>query len=274
MFNDCIYTAELGINGNGDLKTYYRMIDLAVKHKFDYVKFQKRNIDLCYTQEYLNASRESPWGTTQRDQKLGLELSFDDFESIDAYCKDKGIGWYYSAWDVDSAEKMLRFETDYIKIARASNNNMKLLDFYDDKDASLIVAVGSTDTNFVDNVLSEKDNIEYLLACRSSYPTPNNFNGFDVMQGLQDNLWNYDIGFSNHSPYWIYPVIASYLDAKMIEVHITLDKSMYGSDQKASLDDNDLTNMFTFIKRPLPTEVYNQYCNDEHLVLKKLRQTW
>lgn len=275
--NNCIYVAELGINGNGNLITYKQLIDLAKKHGFDYVKFQKRDLDSCYTQEYLDSPRESPWGKTQRDQKKGLELSILDYQIIDKYCKEIGIGWYYSPWDVKSAELMSQFKTDYIKIAKACITNKELADYYNNKDIKIVLSVNNLDNeskNIADIWNGYYFNSEYILSCISLYPSPDNFNGLDVMNYFKMIFPSKKIGYSNHSSNWIHPVIASYLGAEMIECHITLDKNMYGSDQKASLDDNDLTNMMKY-RYSLPSQdEINNYMLQEAEVLKKLRQTW
>ena len=94
--------AEIGINHNGDLGIAKKLIDAAAEAGFDAVKFQKRTIDKVYTQEFLDAPRESPWGSTQRAQKEGLEFSARDYKEIDRYCKEKGLQWTASAWDMDA----------------------------------------------------------------------------------------------------------------------------------------------------------------------------
>jgi N-acetylneuraminate synthase len=272
--NNCIYVAELGINGNGSLNLYLQLIDLAKKQGFDYVKFQKRDIDSCYTKEYLDSPRESPWGKTQLDQKLGLELSIDSYKIIDEYCKKIGIGWYYSPWDAKSAELMSQFKTDYIKIAKACLTNNKLAEYYYKNRQDLIISLNPLDDP--KNVFYS-DRIKYVLACVSLYPSPNNFNGLEWIRKYIDEDLGYDfakIGYSNHSSNWIHPVIASYLGAEMIECHITLDKNMYGSDQKASLDDSDLTSMMKYRYNPPSQDEVNKYMLQEAEVLNKLRQTW
>jgi len=270
--NNCIYTAELGINHNGSIYNVFELIDLAKKHNFDYVKFQKRDIESCYTKEYLDSPRESPWGKTQRNQKLRLELSIKNYKDIDVYCKTKGIGWYYSPWDLKSAREMSQFKTDYIKIAKACVNNKDLIDFYNNENNTPIVASVNADND--ENYHSYYNNLKYILSCVSLYPSPINYNGLLDIVTLNILYPQYYTGYSNHSPYWIHPVIASYLGAKMIEVHITLDKNVYGSDQKASLDDNDLTNMMKFRYNPPTEKEINNFVKEENEVLNKLRQTW
>jgi N-acetylneuraminate synthase len=265
----CIYVAELGINGNGVLDTYFLLIDLAKKHGFDYVKFQKRDIDLCYTQKYLDSPRDSIWGTTQRDQKLGLELSLKDYEAIDKYCKEKNIKWFYSPWDIKSAEQMEQFNCDFVKIAHASINNKALYNYYKGKNKNIILSINPD----VDITGCFFFSVEYILSCVSLYPSPVNYSGLENMKWLKEN-YSERIGFSNHSSNWIYPVIASFMGAEMIEVHITLDKNMYGSDQKASLDDSDLTQMMKHKRDYISDEMLKTYLEEENKVLTKLRQTW
>lgn len=285
-----LYVAEIGINHNGDMDNVLKLIDLAKKHHFDYIKFQKRDIELCYTKEFLDSPRESPWGTTQRDQKLGLELSYDQFKIIDNYCKEIGIDWFYSPWDLKSASDMFsKFRTDFVKISHASNNNKLLADFYKNTSAHLIVSCNPfvEDLNDIPFFKLESQ-IKYILGCVSLYPSPNNYSGLGIIGYLNSkihngppfsikyNLYHSRIGFSNHSSEWIFPVMAEYLGAEMVEVHITLDKNMYGSDQKASLDDNDLTNMMKF-RNSFTIDnsfVFDSFVEKEKAILMKLRQTW
>ena len=109
--------AEIGINHNGDLDIAKKLIDMAKNAGSDAVKFQKRNIDTVYTKDFLDSHRESPWGTTQRAQKEGLEFEKNEFDKIDAYCKTVGIDWFASAWDVDSQKFLSQYNLKYNKIA-------------------------------------------------------------------------------------------------------------------------------------------------------------
>ena len=100
---------EIGINHNGDMDICKKLIDIAIESDCDAVKFQKRDIDLVYSKEMLDSPRESPWGKTQREQKLGLEFGLEEYKEIDNYCKTKGIEWYASAWDLNSQEFLRQF---------------------------------------------------------------------------------------------------------------------------------------------------------------------
>ena len=119
--------AEIGINHNGDLDITKQLIDGAVEAGCDAVKFQKRTIDEVYTQEELDKYRESPWGTTNREQKEGLEFGEEEYDVIDAYCKEKNIEWLASAWDVNSQHFLRKYDTKYNKVASAMLTHSDLL---------------------------------------------------------------------------------------------------------------------------------------------------
>ena len=120
--------AEIGINHNGDVEIAKKLIDIAVSSGCDAVKFQKRTVEKVYSKEVLDGPRESPWGTTQREQKEGLEFSISDYKIIDKYCKQKKIQWYLSCWDIDSQIEMRQFKTKYNKVASAMLIHTKLLE--------------------------------------------------------------------------------------------------------------------------------------------------
>ena len=111
--------SELGINHNGDFNLVKRMINESVDVGADAVKFQKRDINLVYSEEFLKEKRQSPWGFTQREQKEGLELSEDEYKEIDKYCKHKKIQWFASAWDTNSLKFLEKFNLKFNKVASA-----------------------------------------------------------------------------------------------------------------------------------------------------------
>ena len=110
---------EIGINHNGDINIAKKLIDLAKKAGADAVKFQKRDIELVYSKKLLDTPRESPWGKTQRDQKLGLEFNYEEYKIIDDYCKQNKIIWFASAWDINSLKFLEKFNLNFNKIASA-----------------------------------------------------------------------------------------------------------------------------------------------------------
>src|SRR3989344_1262776 len=124
---DCVVIAEIGINHNGDFKIAKQLIELAKKAGCDAVKFQKRDINTVYSQKTLAELRESPWGTTQREQKEGLEFGQKEYKEIDQYCKELGIDWFASAWDLKSQEFLRQFNCKYNKVASAMITHPKFL---------------------------------------------------------------------------------------------------------------------------------------------------
>ena len=120
--------AEIGINHNGSLEIAKKLIDMAVETGCNAVKFQKRTIEIVYSKEVLDTPRESPWGTTTRQQKEGLEFGLKEYQEIDKYCKSKNIEWFASAWDVESQKFLRQFKCKYNKIASALLTHIPLLE--------------------------------------------------------------------------------------------------------------------------------------------------
>lgn len=235
---DCLIVAEIGINANGDIDIAKKMIDVAVEGKCDFVKFQKRNIGLVYTEEFLVLSRESSWGTTQREQKEGLEFGIEEYKEIDIYCKEKGIQWYASPWDIDSVNFLLEFNVPFMKIPSALITDISLLHEIRNSHVPTIISCGMSSKEEVDRCLSTLGNqVKYILSCTSSYPTPIEEMNMQRIIALKEEYGAYyKIGFSNHFRS-IQFILQSYImECEMIEFHITLDRSMYGSDQAVSIE--------------------------------------
>ena len=138
-------SAEIGINHNGDMSICKKLIDVAIDSGCDAVKFQKRDLDQVYTQEFLDSPRESPWGTTQRQQKVGLEFNVDQYKEIDAYCKKKGIEWFASAWDTNSQEFLRKFNCNYNKVASAMIVHKTLLEKIAEERKHTFISTGMSD---------------------------------------------------------------------------------------------------------------------------------
>jgi N-acetylneuraminate synthase len=228
---------EIGINHNGDINIVKKLIDIASLCKLDYVKFQKRDIDLCYTQEFLDSPRDSPWGKTQRDQKLGLEFGKDEYDEIDRYCKEKNIGWFASPWDINSVEFLNQYDNDFIKIASAMVHKPDIINSIKNCSRLVVVSTGLTKKSEFYNIYHELGHqIEYILACTSTYPSRDDEMNLNFITTLHHDFPNQYIGFSNHHPGIQYCLCAATLGAEMIEFHMTLDRSMYGSDQASSIE--------------------------------------
>lgn len=234
---DVLIVSEIGINHNGNLKIAKKLIDVAKKMKCDYVKFQKRDINLVYTEDELKRYRESPWGATNRQQKEGLELSYADYQEIDKYCKSKKIGWFASPWDINSVDFLSQFKVPFMKIPSALITNKELLYKIKETSISTIISCGMSSKKEIDeclNVLGKQ--VKYILSCTSSYPTPEEDMNMNRIITLQKTYGNdYQIGFSNHYKSFQFILQAYIMKCKMLEFHITLDRSMYGTDQPASI---------------------------------------
>ena len=249
-----VFVAEIGINHNGDLKIAKQLIDIAVLGGCQYVKFQKRTIEDVYSKEELDKYRESPWGTTNREQKLGLEFGKKEYDELDLYCKQKEIEWFASPWDMKSVDFLLQYKPKYIKIASAMVTNIPLLKTIDEAikntNTKLIVGCGMTTKEELDNYLSILGkSTEYILSCTSSYPTPVKDMNMNRIITLKKQYGDkYKIGFSNHSAGIQFAYTSVVMGAEMLEVHVTLDRAMYGSDQAASIEPRGVLQIGQYIK--------------------------
>jgi len=243
--------AEIGINHNGDLGVAKRMIDLARESGCDAVKFQKRTITTVYSQKFLDSSRESPFGNTQREQKEALEFGETEYDEIDRYCRETGIEWFASAWDLDSLEFLKKFDLKYNKIASAMLTNEPFLEAVAAEKKLTFISTGMSYYKDIDKAVEifEKANCCYvLLHCISSYPSPENHLNLKMIETLRDR---YDcfVGYSGHESSVSPSVIAAVLGAVAIERHITLDRAMYGSDQAASLEKAGLESLVNQVRK-------------------------
>ncbi len=229
-------TAEIGINHNGDMDICKKMIDMAVENGCDAVKFQKRTVSKVYSKEELAKPRESPFGNTNGDLKRGLEFGEKEYKEIDKYCKEKGIMWFASAWDVDSVDFLEKFDMPCHKIASAMLTHKKLLMKLKATGKPIILSTGMSTLEQVKkavNILGEENLI--IMHCTSTYPTAEHEHDLNVIKEFRKHF-NCLIGYSGHEP-GVWPTILSAtLGACILERHITLDRAMYGSDQAASLE--------------------------------------
>ena len=242
--------AEIGINHNGDMKLVKKLIDVAVEAGCDAVKFQKRTINKVYSEEYLNSFRESPWGTTQREQKEGLELSYDEYVEIDKHCKEKNIEWFASAWDVDSQLFLQQFNLKYNKVASAMLVNYDLLRTIAKEKRYTFISTGMSTYDEIDKAVKifREENCPFeLMHCNSTYPMENKDANLKVIEELR-NRYNCKVGYSGHEKGILVSICAVALGATSIERHITLDRNMYGSDQKASIEPNELKELVKDIR--------------------------
>ena len=235
--------AEIGINHNGSIDIAKKLIDVAVRCGCDAVKFQKRNVEMVYTKETLDSPRESPFGKTTREQKLGLELSLKQYSMIDKYCKKQKIHWYVSSWDVQSQIEMRKFHTKYNKIASAMLIHKKLLETVAEEKKYTFISTGMSSIKQITDAVKifRKYKCPFeLMHSHSSYPMSEEEANLRVIPFLIKKF-KCKVGYSGHET-GSYNIClpAVVLGATSIERHITLDRTMYGSDQAASLEESGL----------------------------------
>jgi N-acetylneuraminate synthase len=244
-------TAEIGINHNGDMSICKELIDIAKDAGCDAVKFQKRDIDKVYTQEMLNSSRESPWGTTQRDQKSGLELNINDYQEIDRYCKETELEWFASAWDKNSQDFLRQFDCNYNKVASAMIVYEDLLKMIAEEKKHTFISTGMTNYNDIQKAVDIFKVAECsfeLMHTISTYPMKDEDANLKMINTLR-NKFGCDVGYSGHEVGLAVSYAAAAQGITSLERHITLNRAMYGSDQSASVEPNGLRQLVGAVRK-------------------------
>jgi len=268
--------AEIGINHNGDIKVVKKLIDIAKEANFDAVKFQKRDVNLVYSKEILESYRESPWGTTQREQKLGLELNKEEYDEIDDYCKLMKIDWFASAWDLKSLKFLENYNLKFNKIASAMIVDKVFLKEVARQKKHTFISTGMSTLHNIDQAVeifkNEKCSFE-LMHCVSTYPMKSEDANLLTINSLK-NRYNCNVGYSGHENGVVVSLAAFSLNISSLERHITLDRTMYGSDQAASLELKGMKNLTDSIFKMLKaygSEKIGYITEDEKPIAKKLR---
>ncbi len=268
--------AEIGINHNGDVDIAKKLILNAKKAGFNAVKFQKRNINLVYSKKILETLRESPWGTTQREQKQGLEFNEKDYQEIDAYCKDIGIDWFASAWDVDSLIFLDKFDCNNNKIASAMITDKNFLSEVAQRKKHTFISTGMSYKPNIDlavDIFIQNNCSFELMHCVSTYPMKPEDANLLTIDSLK-KTYNCDVGYSGHENGVAVSLAALMLGISSLERHVTLDRIMYGSDQAASLEMSGMTNLVQSIDKmilSLGEEKLGFVSEDELKIAEKLR---
>lgn len=243
---------EIGINHNGDIIIAKKLIDMAKECGCDAVKFQKRTVEKVYSKKVLDSARESSWGKTTREQKLGLEFGKEEFDIIDKYCNEKGIEWFASSWDIDSQIFLQQYNLKHNKVASAMLINLPLLEVIAKEGRYTFISTGMSDLTQIRTAVNifQKHNCPFeLMHSNSSYPMQLEEANLKCIETLRKEF-NCNVGYSGHETVsYLCCIIATTLGATSIERHITLDRSMYGSDQSASLEYNGLYRMVKNVKQ-------------------------
>jgi N-acetylneuraminate synthase len=243
--------AEIGINHNGDLNIAKRLIDIAALSGCDAVKFQKRNPDVCVPEHQKNIMRDTPWGTmTYLEYKYKVEFEKAEYDEIDRYCKEKDIAWSASPWDLDSIEFLNQYNLPFIKLPSAMLTNYPLIEACAKSGKKVILSTGMSTEEEIDiaieTIRKHTDNFA-ILHCNSTYPAPLNELNLSTITTLK-NKYNCEVGYSGHE-FRIGTTVASvYLGATIIERHITLDRTMWGTDHLCSVEPQGLIKLVKGIR--------------------------
>jgi len=272
--HECYIIAEIGINHNGDLETAKKLIELADAVGCNAVKFQKRTVDVVYTAEELAKPRENPFGTTNGDLKRGLEFGLEQYQAIDAYCKELGIAWFASCWDEASVDFIDQFHPPCFKIASASLTDDGLLRYHHAKGRPIILSTGMSTLAEIDHavdILGTKDLV--LLHTTSTYPSNYAELNLKAIPALRQR-YGVPVGYSGHETGVPTSSAAVALGACVVERHITLDRSMWGSDQAASLGPSGISRLIRDIRLIEMALGNGQKCvfESEKPIIQKLRR--
>jgi len=269
--------AEIGINHNGSIDLAKILIELAKNAGCDFVKFQKRNPEICVPMNQRDVIKETVFGTIKYfDYKKKMEFGKKEFDEIDRYCKDIKMPWFASVWDEDSMEFMKGYDIPFIKVPSACNTDLGLLKKIKESNIPVIISTGMSTKKIIDKALSILgDNVKYILHCVSTYPTPDDEMNMKSIITLKELYGKkYKIGFSNHSKNTAFLIQALTMDAEIIEAHITLDRGMRGTDHRASIGPSGLQRFMT-IKDELIAGWGNgelEIVKSEYPVIDKLRR--
>ncbi len=267
--------AEIGINHNGSLETAKRLISAAAGAGCDAVKFQKRTVDVVYTADELSKPRENPFGPTNGDLKRGLEFGKAQYKEIDRFCKDTGIDWFASCWDEASVDVIDEFDPPCYKIASASLTDDHLLRHTRATGKPVIMSTGMSTMKQIEHaveVLGAKDLI--IMHTTSTYPSKAEELNLKMITELQRRFPAIPIGYSGHEVGLYTTLAAAALGATCIERHITLDRSMWGTDQSASVEPDGIAKLvknLRTLEKALGDGVKKVY-ESEVPIIKKLRR--
>ena len=267
--------AEIGINHNGDMNIAKKLISLAKNSGCDAVKFQKRDINTVYTKKELSSERKSPWGNTFEQQKKGLEFNKNQYQEIDNFCREIDIEWFASAWDLNSLNFLDDFNLKYNKVASALITHKSFLKELAKRKKYTFISTGMSNYTHIDDAVEifKSENCPFeIMHCVSTYPCPEEILNLSIIPKLKKR-YNCKVGYSGHESGVIPSVVAATYGISSLERHITLDRSMYGSDQSASLEEPGLRNLVNSIRK-IPIVVGNsdkKIFDEEMAVAEKLR---
>ena len=270
----CFIIAEIGINHNGDINLAKKLIKMAHDLGADAVKFQKRTVDVVYTQHELEMERPNPFGNTNGDLKRGLEFGYDEYREIDEYCKSLSIMWFASCWDEESVDFIEQFNPPCHKIASACLTNDKLISYIKNKGRPILLATGMSTQEQIDHAVDilGQDNL-VIMHCTSTYPSSEAELNLNVIPNYIEK-YECPIGYSGHEKGVFPSVLAASMGACAIERHITTDRTLWGSDHPASLEPDGLRRLVRDIRllNTIKGDGKKVVYESELPIIKKLRR--
>ena len=275
--NNVFVIGEIGTNHTGDLKIAKKIIDIAFSAECNAVKFQKKNVEKIYTKDFLDSPLESPWGSTQREMRLHREFSIKQFKQIDSYCKQKKIPWFASCWDTESQMTMRQFKTKYNKVASAMLIHEKLLNLIAEEGKYTFISTGMSTLKQIEKAVKifRKHKCPFeLMHTVGTYPLNPTEANLKLIPFLKKKF-NCNVGYSGHEPAATnVSVPAVMLGATSIERHITIDRTLYGYDQSASLEFDGIRRLVRDIKilNDIMGDGKKKVLQSELPNIKKLRQ--
>lgn len=270
-----VIIAEIGINHNADLGIAKRLIEVCATAGVDYVKFQKRDPDICVPDDQKGIMRDTPWGRmTYLDYRRKMEFGKHEYDVIDLHCLSRGIKWTASAWDIPSLDFIKRYGTDFVKIPSAMLTDKAILEAVK---YPVILSTGMSNMAMVKNAVewTGEENVKGILHCISTYPAKTEELNLSCIPVLKREFQWANIGYSNHHPGIIFLPIAVALGAKIIEFHVTLDRSMWGTDQAASIEPEGVMRAVKYIRNAeLSVGDGDKRIYDSEIpIMKKLRKS-
>ena len=268
--------AEIGINHNGSIDLAKKLILLAKKYKFDAVKFQKRDLDVCIPEKQKNITRETPWGVmTYLDYKKKIEFNLKQYKELYSFAKKNNIEMFASYWDLNSLKEMKPLKFKYNKIASAMITNLQLLDEVAKEKKITFISTGMCQMKDIENAVKifKKRKCKFILMHSVSvYPCEEKDLNLNLIVTLK-NKFKCDVGYSGHEKTLSPSITAFFLGASHIERHITLDRASWGTDQAASLAESGMETLTSLLDK-IPLSLGNgkkKFLIDEKKVGKKMR---
>lgn len=268
--------AEIGINHNGSLEIAKKMIDGAIFAGCDAVKFQKRTPEKCVPEDQWYIERDTPWGRmTYIEYRQRMEFDADEYAEIARYCKERGIDWFASCWDIESVDFIEQFNPPLHKASSASLTDLELLKRMRATGKPVMLSTGMSTMKEIETAIRTIGMNNLLIAhSTSAYPCKNEELNLRMITTLKQRYPNVPIGYSGHEVGLATTWAAVTLGATFVERHITLDRAMWGTDQAASVEIlgmHRLVRNIRDIEKALGDGVKRVY-ESEQQVMNKLRR--